>query len=283
MIIIGEKINGAIPVVAKAIAERDAEFIRERAKAQIAAAQDGDYFEEPGPLYIDVCASTDPAVEVETLKWMIEEVESVIPDELENVAIAVDSPSAAVCAEAFKFCKRTGIVNSVSMEKDEQGRVKTDIVFPAIADTDWGCIALLCESGIPQSVEDRMAVFEKIMAKAKEYGIAPNRLYIDPLVEAAATNQAAFTLFSECCRRIKAQYPDIHITSGLSNISFGFPGFRKPLNMAFMALAMQAGMDSAIVDPTNKDMVGLMYATELLTEQDEDCMNYIAAHRQGLL
>ena len=226
---------------------------------------------------------SDPAVEVETLKWMIEEVESVIPDELENVAIAVDSPSAAVCAEAFKFCKRTGIVNSVSMEKDEQGRVKTDIVFPAIADTDWGCIALLCESGIPQSVEDRMAVFEKIMAKAKEYGIAPNRLYIDPLVEAAATNQAAFTLFSECCRRIKAQYPDIHITSGLSNISFGFPGFRKPLNMAFMALAMQAGMDSAIVDPTNKDMVGLMYATELLTEQDEDCMNYIAAHRQGLL
>ena len=283
MIIIGEKINGAIPVVAKAIAERDAEFIRERAKAQIAAAQDEDYFEEPVRLYIDVCASTDPAVEVETLKWMIEEVESVIPDELENVAIAVDSPSAAVCAEAFKFCKRTGIVNSVSMEKDEQGRVKTDIVFPAIADTDWGCIALLCESGIPQSVEDRMAVFEKIMAKAKEYGIAPNRLYIDPLVEAAATNQAAFTLFSECCRRIKAQYPDIHITSGLSNISFGFPGFRKPLNMAFMALAMQAGMDSAIVDPTNKDMVGLMYATELLTEQDEDCMNYIAAHRQGLL
>lgn len=283
MIIIGEKINGAIPVVAKAIAERDAEFIRERAKAQIAAAQDEDYFEEPVPLYIDVCASTDPAVEVETLKWMIEEVESVIPDELENVAIAVDSPSAAVCAEAFKFCKRTGIVNSVSMEKDEQGRVKTDIVFPAIADTDWGCIALLCESGIPQSVEDRMAVFEKIMAKAKEYGIAPNRLYIDPLVEAAATNQAAFTLFSECCRRIKAQYPEIHITSGLSNISFGFPSFRKPLNMAFMALAMQAGMDSAIVDPTNKDMVGLMYATELLTEQDEDCMNYIAAHRQGLL
>ena len=283
MIIIGEKINGAIPVVAKAIAERDAEFIRERAKAQIAAAQDEDYFEEPVPLYIDVCASTDPAVEVETLKWMIEEVESVIPDELENVAIAVDSPSAAVCAEAFKFCKRTGIVNSVSMEKDEQGRVKTDIVFPAIADTDWGCIALLCESGIPQSVEDRMAVFEKIMAKAKEYGIAPSRLYIDPLVEAAATNQAAFTLFSECCRRIKAQYPDIHITSGLSNISFGFPGFRKPLNMAFMALAMQAGMDSAIVDPTNKDMVGLMYATELLTEQDEDCMTYIADHRQGLL
>lgn len=283
MIIIGEKLNGAIPAVAKAIAARDAEFIRQRALAQAEAAQDEDYFEEPVPLYIDVCASTDPSVEVETLKWMIGEVEAAIPEELEHVAIAVDSPSAAVCAEAFKFCKRPGIVNSVSMEKDADGVVKTDIVFPAIADTEWGCIALLCESGIPQSVADRMQVFEKIMAKAKEYGIAPNRLYIDPLVEAAATNQAAFTLFSECCRRIKAQYPDIHITSGLSNISFGFPGFRKPLNMAFMALAMQAGMDSAIVDPTNKDMVGLMYATELLTEQDEDCMNYIAAHRQGLL
>ena len=169
------------------------------------------------------------------------------------------------------------------MEKDADGVVKTDIVFPAIADTDWGCVALLCESGIPKSVEDRMDVFDKIMAKAKQYGIAPNRLYIDPLVEAAATNQAAFTLFSECCKRIKDQYPEIHITSGLSNISFGFPGFRKPLNMAFMSLAMNAGMDSAIVDPTNKDMLGLIYAVELLKEKDEDCMNYIAAHRQGLL
>lgn len=283
MIIIGEKLNGAIPAVAKAIAERDAEFIRQRARAQAMAAQDEDYFEEPVPLYIDVCASTDPSVEVETLKWMIEEVEAAIPEELEHVAIAVDSPSAAVCAEAFRFCSRPGIVNSVSMEKDADGVVKTDIVFPAIADTDWGCIALLCESGIPKSVEDRMQVFDKIMAKAEQYGIAPNRLYIDPLVEAAATNQEAFTLFSECCKQIKSRYPEIHITSGLSNISFGFPGFRKPLNMAFMALAMNAGMDSAIVDPTNKDMLGLMYAVELLKEQDEDCMNYISAHRQGLL
>ena len=283
MIIIGEKLNGAIPAVAKAIAERDAEFIRQRARAQAMAAQDEDYFEEPVPLYIDVCASTDPSVEVETLKWMIEEVEAAIPEELEHVAIAVDSPSAAVCAEAFKFCSRPGIVNSVSMEKDADGVVKTDIVFPAIADTDWGCIALLCESGIPKSVEDRMQVFDKIMAKAEQYGIAPNRLYIDPLVEAAATNQEAFTLFSECCKQIKSRYPEIHITSGLSNISFGFPGFRKPLNMAFMALAMNAGMDSAIVDPTNKDMLGLMYAVELLKEQDEDCTNYISAHRQGLL
>ena len=166
MIIIGEKLNGAIPAVAKAIAAHDGEFIRQRALAQAQAAQDEDYFEEPVPLYIDVCASTDPAVEVETLKWMIEEVEAAIPEELEHVAIAVDSPSAAVCAEAFKFCKRPGIVNSVSMEKDADGVVKTDIVFPAIADTDWGCIALLCESGIPKSVEDRMQVFEKIMAKA---------------------------------------------------------------------------------------------------------------------
>ena len=123
MIIIGEKLNGAIPAVAKAIAERDAEFIRQRARAQAMAAQDEDYFEEPVPLYIDVCASTDPSVEVETLKWMIEEVEAAIPEELEHVAIAVDSPSAAVCAEAFKFCSRPGIVNSVSMEKDADGVV----------------------------------------------------------------------------------------------------------------------------------------------------------------
>ena len=265
MIIIGEKINGSIPVVADAIARRDADFIKARAVAQ----------EKAGATFIDCCASVPEDQEVETLHWMIDCIQEVC-----DLPIAVDSPSAEVLAQAYKFCNKPGLINSVSGEGN-----KIDVIFPILAENKgWQVIALLSDdTGIPKNAADRLKVFDKIMAKAKEYGIAPNRLYIDPLVEAAATNQAAFTLFSECCKRIKDQYPDIHLTSGLSNISFGFPGFRKPLNMAFMSLAMNAGMDSAIVDPTNKDMLGLIYAVELLKEKDEDCMNYIAAHRQGLL
>ena len=255
MIIIGEKLNGSIPSVAKAIAERDADLIRERARMQA----------EAGATFLDVCASVEEAVEVETLKWMIDLVQ-----EVTDTPICVDSPSARSCVAAIPFCKRPGLINSVSLEGD-----KIDTIFPVIADTNWECVALLCDNdGIPDSVERRMKIFFGIMEKAKQYGIAPSRLHIDPLVVTLGTDQTALTVFADCCRRIKYEYPEIHITSGLSNISFGLP-VRKNINQAFMVLAMNAGMDSAIVDPTNKNMIGMIYATNALLERDEYCLQYI--------
>ena len=255
MIIIGEKLNGSIPSVAKAIAEKDADLIRERARMQA----------EAGATFLDVCASVEEAVEVETLKWMIDLVQ-----EVTDTPICVDSPSARSCVAAIPFCKRPGLINSVSLEGD-----KIDTIFPVIADTDWECVALLCDNdGIPDSVERRMKIFFGIMEKAKQYGIAPSRLHIDPLVVTLGTDQTALTVFADCCRRIKYEYPEIHITSGLSNISFGLP-VRKNINQAFMVLAMNAGMDSAIVDPTNKNMIGMIYATNALLERDEYCLGYI--------
>ena len=255
MIIIGEKLNGSIPSVAKAIAERDADLIRERARMQA----------EAGATFLDVCASVEEAVEVETLKWMIDLVQ-----EVTDTPICVNSPSARSCVAAIPFCKRPGLINSVSLEGD-----KIDTIFPVIADTDWECVALLCDNdGIPDSVERRMKIFFGIMEKAKQYGIAPSRLHIDPLVVTLGTDQTALTVFADCCRRIKYEYPEIHITSGLSNISFGLP-VRKNINQAFMVLAMNAGMDSAIVDPTNKNMIGMIYATNALLERDEYCLQYI--------
>ena len=255
MIIIGEKLNGSIPSVAKAIAEKDADLIRERARMQA----------EAGATFLDVCASVEEAVEVETLKWMIDLVQ-----EVTDTPICVDSPSARSCVAAIPFCKRPGLINSVSLEGD-----KIDTIFPVIADTDWECVALLCDNdGIPDSVERRMKIFFGIMEKAKQYGIAPSRLHIDPLVVTLGTDQTALTVFADCCRRIKYEYPEIHITSGLSNISFGLP-VRKNINQAFMVLAMNAGMDSAIVDPTNKNMIGMIYATNALLERDEYCLQYI--------
>ena len=255
MIIIGEKLNGSIPSVAKAIAEKDADLIRERARMQA----------ESGATFLDVCASVEEDVEVETLKWMIDLVQ-----EVTDTPICVDSPSAKSCVAAIPFCKRPGLINSVSLEGD-----KIDTIFPVIADTDWECVALLCDNdGIPDSVERRMKIFFGIMEKAKQYGIAPSRLHIDPLVVTLGTDQTALTVFADCCRRIKYEYPEIHITSGLSNISFGLP-VRKNINQAFMVLAMNAGMDSAIVDPTNKNMIGMIYATNALLERDEYCLQYI--------
>lgn len=262
MIIIGEKINGAIPAVARAIAEKDADFIRNLAKIQADAGAD----------FIDVCASTDIKVEIQTLAWLIGLVQ-----EVTDCRISIDSPHARACVEAIPFCRRPGLINSVSGEGD-----KIDVVFPAIADSKWECVALLCDdSGIPKTAAKRLEVFAHIMQRAAAFKLAPARLHIDPLVEMLCTSEDGINMIVEVIKKIKAQYPAIHVTGGFSNISFNLPA-RKLVNQAFCILAMNAGMDSGILDPTNQDLLGMIYATEALLGQDEYCLNYIEAFRDGL-
>ena len=265
MIIIGEKINGSIPSVADAIARRDSEFIKERARVQA----------EAGATYIDCCASVPEEEEVETLKWMIECIE-----EVTDLPISVDSPSADVLTEAYKFCSRPGLFNSVSGEGD-----KMDKIFPIMAQPEnkgWGVVALLSDdTGIPKTAADRLRVFNNIMAKAKEYGIAPNRIHIDPLVEMLCTSEDGIALNEEVIGTVREQYPTIHITAAVSNISFNLP-VRKLVNLGYVVLAMKAGLDSGILDPTNRDMMGVIYATEALLGMDDYCMEYISAYRDGI-
>ena len=262
MIIIGEKINGSIPAVAEAIAKRDADFIKNRAKMQA----------EAGAAFIDCCASVPEAEEVETLKWMIDCIQ-----EVTDLPISVDSPSPDVLLEVFPYCKRPGLINSVSGEGD-----KIDKIFPAIADTKWEVICLLSDdTGIPKCAADRLKVFDKIMAKAKEYGIAPSRMHIDPLVEMLCTSENGIETNTEVISTVRSQYPDIHITAAVSNISFNLRS-GKMINLGFTVLAMNAGLDSAILDPTNRDLMGVIYATEALLGEDEYCMEYIGAYREGI-
>lgn len=265
MILIGEKINGSIPAVAEAIARRDGEFIRERARIQA----------EAGATFIDCCASVPEVEEVETLKWMIDCIQ-----EVTDLPISVDSPSADVLAQAYRFCKRPGLFNSVSGEGD-----KIDKIFSIMAQPEnagWQVIALLSDDkGIPKCAADRLRVFDDIMKKAKEYGIRPDRIHIDPLVEMLCTSENGIETNTEVISTVRKSYPDIHITAAVSNISFNLPA-RKMVNFGFTVLAMNAGLDSAILDPTNRDMMGLIYATEALLGMDDYCMEYISAYREGL-
>lgn len=262
MIVIAEKINGSIPSVAKAIQERNADHIRDLAKRQA----------EAGATFIDVCASVDEEVEVETLKWLIDLVQ-----EVTDVPISIDSPSPTSIVGAIPFCKKPGLINSVSMEGN-----KVDIIFPVIADTKWECVALCCDdTGIPKSADDRLRVFGNLMQKVKEYNIDPSRMHIDPLVEMLCTTDDAMENLGVVMSEIKKQYPTIHVTGAVSNISFNLP-YRKIVNLSFMILAMNAGLDSAIFDPLNRDLMGAMYATEALLGMDDYCMEYITAYREGV-
>ncbi|PKM73443.1 MAG: methyltetrahydrofolate--corrinoid methyltransferase [Firmicutes bacterium HGW-Firmicutes-17] len=262
MIIIGEKINGAIPSTGKAIAQKDAEYIKNLAIKQTEAGAD----------FIDVCASVDNDIELDTMKWLID-----IVQDTTEVPIAVDSPNVYTCIESMAYCHKPGLFNSVSLEGD-----KVNVAFKAIADTKWECVALLnSDKGIPKTAKDRLDVFTDLMVKVKEYKIDPARMHIDPLIEMLCTSEDGISMVVEVIKGIKRQYPTIHVTGAISNISFNLPA-RRIANQAFAVLAMYSGMDSFILDPVNKDMMGMLFATEAMMGEDDYCMEYIGAFREGI-
>ena len=238
-------------------------FIRDLATRQLDSRAD----------YIDICSSV-PDRDAEVLEWMIDLIQADHPD----VRFSIDSPNPDTILTCMEKCKNPGIINSVSLENG-----KTEKIFPAVVDKKgWNVIALLLDNtGMPVSVEKRMQNFEGIMESANKFGIADERLFIDPLVFSVATTPECFLHFTGASKLIRESHPDIHIISGLSNISFGLP-YRKAINHAFLIGAMLNGMDSAIMDPLNRDMLGGVYATEALLNYDEYCIEYITAYREDL-
>jgi 5-methyltetrahydrofolate--homocysteine methyltransferase len=261
LIIIGEKINGTIPSVKRAIEEKDEAFIRALAIRQADAGAD----------YIDVCASTSPEKEVETLTWLME----IVQDSVDK-PLCIDSPNTNIIEQVFKFAKRPGIINSVS----EEGN-KCDVIYPLIQGTEWQVIALTCDSkGIPSDVETRVTITKSLVEKAAKYDITPEKIHIDPLVMALSTDNQSLLKFVETLRTAKQMYPTIKVTSGLSNISFGMP-LRKIINQNFFTLAICEGMDSAIMDPLNRDIMATLLATEALLGQDRHCRKFANAYRKN--
>ncbi|NLI93776.1 MAG: methyltetrahydrofolate cobalamin methyltransferase [Peptococcaceae bacterium] len=261
MIIIGEKINGTIPVVKKAIEDKDQDFIKKLAIDQAEAGAD----------YLDVCAGTIPEIEVETLTWLMDIVQGTV-----ETPLCIDSPNPRTIEAVIPFSKKPGIINSVSEEGD-----KCEIIYPLLKGTDWQVIALTCDNnGIPKDTETRIGIAVKLVEKAGQYGIGPERIFIDPLVIALATDNQSLLTFIDTMNKIKEIYPKARITSGLSNISFGMP-LRKVINQHFLTHAVFSGMDSAIMDPCNRDMIASLLATEALMGRDRNCRKFNDAYRKG--
>ena len=119
MIIIGEKINGAIPMVKEAIVSRNVEVIRQRAIAQ----------QEAGAHFLDCAPSTAPEAEYDAMVWLIDAIQDV-----SELPICIDSPNAKLLARILEEqrLKKPGMVNSVNEESD-----KCETIFPLVAGTDW--------------------------------------------------------------------------------------------------------------------------------------------------
>ena len=264
MIIIGEKINGAIPAVKEAIASRDADAIVSRALAQAQAGAD----------FIDCAPSTATELEYDAMCWLIDTIQGCT-----DARLCIDSPDAQLLARIISEGRaaRPGMVNSVN----EEG-TKCETIFPLIAGTEWEVVGLTCDSGgIPQDPIKKLEIAKRIIDKAYRYGVELSKLHIDPCVMALATTPSALEDFAWCIRKIHDYAPDVKVTGAISNISFDMPA-RKYVNMNCMAYAIEAGLDSAIMDPCSQDMMGTIYACEALRMKDKGGRKYNRAYRRGL-
>lgn len=264
MIFIGEKINGAIPTVAEAIASRDTTFIQQRVLDQEAA----------GVNYLDVCAGTAPELEYDALCWLIDTVQ-----EVATKPICIDSPDPQMLIRVFPKLQQPGLINSISLEGN-----KCEVLLPLLRDNpEWGVVALCCDqSGIPATADAKVQNAFTLIEKAAEYGVTPDRIHIDPLVLALSAVGDSALQFLEAIRRIKEKYPTVHVTAALSNVSYGMP-VRKLINVNFLTLCMAAGLDSVIADPLNRDVIGTIYATDALLNKDRHCRKYNTAYRKGII
>lgn len=264
MIIIGEKINGAIPSVKQAIAEKNEALIIERTLAQAVA----------GANFLDCAPSTATEIEYETMIWLIGLMQGAT-----DVPLCIDSPNVSLLARILEegHVKKPGMVNSVN----EEG-TKCETIFPLIAGTPWEVVGLTCDQdGIPADPARKVEIAKRIIDKADRYGVALSQLHIDPCVMALATQPRAMEDFAYCIENIHAYAPAVKVTGAISNISFDMPA-RKYVNMNCMAYAIAAGLDSAIMDPCSADMMGTIYACEALRMQDKGGRKYNRAYRKGL-
>ena len=154
MIIIGEKINGAIPSIKEAIANRDEALIRERVQVQLPAKPD----------FLDCAPATEPALEYDAMKWLIG-----IMEEETDTPLCLDSPDPLLLKRLLEegATQRPGCINSVN----EEG-TKCETLFPIIAGTDWNVIGLTCDQdGIPLDPEKKIEIAKRIIDKYHKKGL----------------------------------------------------------------------------------------------------------------
>ncbi len=262
MQIIGEKINGTRKRVAKAIAERDADFIKDLAVRQAKA----------GSTWLDVNAGTRPETEPDDMVWLIETIQPEV-----DTPLSLDSANPEALKAGIQAVDKTPMINSISGESE-----RLEKVLPIAAEHGCEVIALaMDDKTIPETYEKRLEVIDLVMAATRVAGVLDDKVYVDPLAMTIATANQSALMACETIRAVKEKYPEVHFTMGLSNISFGLPA-RKQINRAFLTLAMQAGLDSAILDPLDRELQAAILTTELLLGKDNHCLNYVRASRKGL-
>jgi 5-methyltetrahydrofolate corrinoid/iron sulfur protein methyltransferase len=252
-------------------------YVRFLARRQVDAGAD----------YLDLNVdevSNDLAVRVAAMPWLVAAVEDATP-----AALSLDSSAPEVMQAGLAAAARTAgapLLNSASLER-------LDVLDLAAGE---GCPVVLGaagEHGMPASAAERVANATRIVEEATRRGMALGGMHVDPLVMPVAVEPEVGGWFLEATRTLRTTYgPEIHLTGGLSNVSFGLP-LRKLLNDVFIDLAAGAGADSGIIDPVASDPRRIFaldrssreytMAADLLTGRDAFGMEFLTAYRAGEL
>lgn len=262
MLIVAERINASRKAVRAALEAMDAEAIQREARVQDAA----------GAHYIDVNGGTFPGREPELLAWLVETVQAVTEKPL-----CLDSADADALAAALpKVRTATPMINSINLERERYDRV-----LPLALEHRAKLIALCQGEDLPAATaEHKVALASQLIERLTGAGMALDDIYVDPLVFPLGTDSQSAHATIEAIGTIMQRFPGVHTICGLTNVSFGMP-VRKLINRTFLVGAMSRGLDAAIVDPTDAQLVSAMHVANTVFGRDDYCVDLMEAFRQG--
>jgi len=263
MLIVAERINSSRKSIAQAIESEDVDFIQKEARAQTEAGAD----------YLDVNAGAFLGKELERLTWAVEVIQDVT-----ETPLCIDSADPEVIKALLPVVDKTPMINSITLEP-----VRLEGILPLVADQKTKVIGLCqSEETMAETTDDKLRMAGRLVEQVSQAGIALDDLYIDPLVYPLATNPQSALATLDAIERIMQEFSGVHTICGLTNVSYGMPN-RKLINRTFLVSAMTRGLDSAILDPTDKKLFSALKAAHMVAGKDDFCMQYIAAFREGRL
>lgn len=270
MILIGERINGMFKDVKQAIAEKNKQVIQDLAKRQLDA----------GAAYLDVNVGTAAADQEGTMQWLIETIQEAWP-----AALSLDSQKPAVIAAGLKVINpEPGVIlNSTPLNKKSDEEILDKYMEMANkAGPKVGIITLTMDkNGVPQNIDTRVAIAAEIVQKALEKGFNTQRLFIDPIILPVkvpnAQNQPGNILAAIDQIKFLAE-PSPHMTIGLSNLSQGTTE-RNLINRVFLAMTVSHGLDSAIVDVLDKELMDTLITAQMLMNKQLYSDSYLKVYQ----
>jgi 5-methyltetrahydrofolate--homocysteine methyltransferase len=259
-VLIGERIN---PTGRKALARELAEGDYDRVRAD-AVKQEG-----AGAQMLDVNAGVPGLDEAAVLSRLVE----IVQEEV-DLPLAIDSSVATALTAALERCNGKPLINSVTGEEE-----RLETVLPVVAAAGAAVIGLTHdESGISMDPGERLGIARRIVERAGAHGVPAEDVVIDPLAMSVGADPEAARVALETIRLVRAEL-GCNLTLGASNISFGLPG-RTGLNATFLAMAIDAGLTSAIANPMTEQVRNAILATDVLLARDPFARQWIALHRQ---